>query len=157
MQRKKSNLSYQEVLSKLMRYCSYQERSKLDVRLKMKTLSMSTAEQEELFGYLEAEDFINEERFAKLFVRGKVNVKRWGIYKIREALYTKGIKSDLVALAIKEIDLDAYNKNLEELTDKKMALLKGDETIKEKLYRYLLSKGYESNLVVQQLKGKGLM
>ena len=93
MFKKKQPLSFQEVLSKLMRYCSYQERSPFEVKQKLREYALPADKVDEIMDLLLDDNFINEERFATLFVRGKVKVKRWGLYKIREGLSKKGVDS----------------------------------------------------------------
>ena len=58
MYRKKQPLSYQEVLSKMMKYCSYQERSLFEVKQKLKSLETKEADIQNLIEYLEKENFI---------------------------------------------------------------------------------------------------
>lgn len=157
MYKNKQPLSFQEVLSKLMRYCSYQERSPFEVKQKLKEYRLPEEKADELMDLLIADNFINEERFADLFVRGKVRVKRWGIYKIKEGLYAKGVKETIISEATQKIDQEVYLQNLAYLTDRKIELTPDVMRDSSKLYRYLLSKGYESDLVIKQLKEKGLM
>lgn len=154
---KKSNLSYQEVLDKLMRYCSYQERSVFELRQKLREYVLSEVEKEELIEYLLIENFVNEERFVAVFVRSKVNVKKWGRYKIIEGLKLKGIGAELVTNSISAIDKAQYIRNFEDLLEKKIKSISASKEDSAKLYRYLLSKGYESDLIVNSLKKKGLM
>lgn len=157
MYRKKQPLSYQEVLSKMMKYCSYQERSLFEVKQKLKSLETKEADIQNLIEYLEKENFINEQRFAETYVRGKVNVKKWGVFKIREGLSAKGVDSKIITLVLKKINQSTYITNLRELAEKKLESLRNEENRKEKLYRFLHSKGYESSLIIEELKCLELM
>ena len=103
------------------------------------------------------DNFINEERFAALFVRGKVNVKRWGLYKIREGLGAKGVSSAEIAKAIETIDREKYQENLNYLVQRKVELQPEFAADISKLYRFLQSKGYESDEISKVLREKKLM
>lgn len=152
MYQNKQPLSYSEVLSKVMRYCSYQERSTYEVKQKLREYRLKESDQDLIIEYLEKENFLNELRFAEAYVRGKVNVKRWGVFKIREGLSSKGVKGEIVSEAMKGINEEVYRQNLEDLTEKKINLLGTDEKRREKLCRFLQSKGYESDLIMEVLK-----
>lgn len=157
MFKKKQPLSFQEVLSKLMRYCSYQERSLFEVKQKLREYALPADKVDELMDLLVDDNFINEERFAALFVRGKVNVKRWGLYKIREGLGGKGVSSAEIAKALKTIDEVKYQENLDYLVERKVELQPEFAADISKLYRFLQSKGYEGDKISAVLREKKLM
>ena len=154
---KKQPLSFQEVLSKLMRYCSYQERSPFEVKQKLREYALPADKVEEIMDLLVDDNFINEERFAALFVRGKVKVKRWGLYKIREGLSRKGVSSAEMDKAITTIDEKVYQENLSYLIDRKLELSPEYRKDISKMYRYLQSKGYEGEKISKVLKEKKLI
>ncbi|MFT7084953.1 MAG: regulatory protein [Vicingaceae bacterium] len=157
MFKKKQPLSFQEVLSKLMRYCSYQERSPFEVQQKLREYAIPADKVEEIMDLLIDDNFINEERFATLFVRGKVKVKRWGLYKIREGLSRKGVSSDEMVKAVGTIDEILYEENLNYLVDRKLELSPEYQEDVSKMYRYLQSKGYEGDKISKVLREKKLM
>ncbi len=154
---KKQPLSFQEVLLKLMRYCSYQERSSFEVKQKLREYALPADKVEEIMDLLVDDNFIDEDRFAALFVRGKVKVKRWGVYKIREGLSRKGVSSDEMAKAIATIDQETYIENLNYLVDRKLDLSREHREDISKMYRYLKSKGYEGDKISKVLRNKMLM
>tara|TARA_B110000046_G_scaffold173759_1_gene196656 strand:- start:8175 stop:8651 length:477 start_codon:yes stop_codon:yes gene_type:complete len=154
---KKQPLSFQEVLLKLMRYCSYQERSSFEVKQKLREYALPADKVEEIMDLLVDDNFIDEDRFAALFVRGKVKVKRWGVYKIREGLSRKGVSSDEMAKAIATIDQETYIENLNYLVDRKLDLSREHGEDISKMYRYLKSKGYEGDKISKVLRNKMLM
>ena len=157
MFKKKQPLSFQEVLSKLMRYCSYQERSPFEVKQKLREYTLPADKVDEIMDLLVDDNFINEERFATLFVRGKVKVKRWGLYKIREGLSRKGVNSEEMTKAVATIDEVVYEENLNYLVDRKLELSPDYKDEVSKMYRYLQSKGYEGEWISRVLREKELM
>ncbi len=146
---KKQQLTKEQAQQKIKAYCAYQERSHYEVREKLYSYGLFKIDVEHLISYLIEEDYLNEERFAKLFAGGHFRTKQWGRIKIRAALQQKGISKYCIAKGLKEIDEADYIKTLKLLTTKKVALLKNESpmTKKVKLQNYLLQKGFESNLI----------
>lgn len=149
--------SFEEVLSKLMRYCSYQERSELEVRQKAALLGAKKSDFEKLIGLLKADNFINEKRFAESYVRGKLKVKRWGKYKICEGLRMKGVSAGTIEKQLSGISREQYLENLEHLVEQRNLSGKLSQEELSKQYRYFLSKGYESDLVMEVFRKRGLL
>ena len=99
----------------LERYCVYQDRCHLEVEKKLNKLNMITEAQEVIIIHLIQHNFLNEERFAKNFARGKFNVKKWGKYKIKNELKFKKISSYNIKTAMNEIDNDIYIDTIKKL------------------------------------------
>lgn len=141
--------SAHEALIKLRRYCAYQERCHREVKQKLWDWGMYENESGQIVVQLIEEGFLNEERYAKAIAGGKFRTKGWGKNKIAAALKSKGIVSNLISSSMNEIDSADYRKKLELLISKKTASLKGEHpiTLKQKVARFALGKGYESDLV----------
>jgi regulatory protein len=134
---------------KIANFCAYQERTQKEVRDKLYGYGLSADSVEYLISCLIEENFINEERFAKVYAGSKFRVKKWGRIKVLQALKQKGLSSYCIEVAMKEIEDDDYQKALEEIIEKKASLLKETNSyiFKNKLAQYALTKGYESDLV----------
>ena len=145
----KKYLTKEQAIQKLRHYCGYQERSHSEVKQKLWDLGVRKAEHDEIISSLIEDDYLNEERFAILFVGGKFRMKDWGRKKIYYGLKEKGVGDYIIKRAMKEIDDDVYNKTLEKLAGKKYDSLKGEQYLirKKKTMDYLLQKGYEPELV----------
>ncbi len=141
--------STEEILTKLQRYCAYQERCVYDIKTKLFDLKIQKDKHDEFIDKLINEDFVNEERFTEIFVRGKLNQKKWGKIKIIYALKQKGISQSLIKQKIDEIDDRKYLEIIQDIILKKKKLLenKRTENIKIKLAAYASSKGFESGLI----------
>ncbi len=144
--------SYEEVVSKMMSYCSFQERSKREVTTKAYQLGLKKEKIEELLHRLEEENFINEKRFVQAYLQGKVNVKRWGPFKLMEGLFNKGIESEMASAEISQIEESVLNENLNYWIARKTKSL-GEED-KQRLYRFLLGKGYASEHILKFINKK---
>jgi len=136
-------------IEKIKRYCAYQERCKQEVYYKLKEWGIEEEKIKKIINELISEDYINEERFAKTFVRGKFTIKSWGTQKIIAELKRRNISSSCIKQAIDEIDDELYVEKLNKLASKWLNEHKkgSKQELKEKLFRYLFSKGYEQDKV----------
>ena len=134
-----------------MQFCAYRDRSQKEVEEKLKEMRMIPLACEEIILKLMQEDFLNEERFARSFVRGKFRIKKWGRNKIKQELKLREISQPLIKIAFTEINDAEYLKTLEELAEKKLRLLKEPNSFKKKkkLSDHLIQKGYEPALVFE--------
>ncbi|QMU30810.1 regulatory protein RecX [Adhaeribacter radiodurans] len=152
--RKKKTYTVKEALLKAAAYCAYQERTQQEVRNKLYSYGLEFEEVEETIIRLCAEKLIDEERFAKAYVRGKYSLKRWGRRKIMLGLKAHHISDYCIRQGMKEIDPDTYWQNLLYLTEKKNRTEKeGNAALrKHKLTQFLLGKGYENDLIRDALQ-----
>jgi len=152
---KKKNYTKKEALMKAAAYCAYQERNEQEVRTKLFSYGLEPDEVEELIMQLSAEKLLDEERYAKAYVRGKYSLKRWGRRKILQGLKASRISDYCIKQGLKEIDPEVYAENLQYLLEKKNRTEKEKNPMlrNQKLSLYLISKGYENDLVQDAIKG----
>ena len=143
-----------QVLDKMAKYCAYQERCTKDVRDKLKTFDIPQEDRDKILDYLLDNRFVNDDRFAKSFVRGKVNQSGWGINKIRFHLVQKGIAKDIIDGALEQTHEEVYRQRLIDILKVKAKSVKAENEFekKRKLAVYALQKGFESALVWEVLK-----
>ncbi len=141
-------------LKKAEHYCAYQERSQQEVRDKLYEWGLWPAAVENIIGQLIGDNFLNEERFAKAYAKGKFNQKGWGRIKIKQGLKFKRVPDVLIKKALATIDGDEYLQLLQKTITKKAKLLNEKDSFKRryKLQQYALSRGYESDLIGDVLK-----
>jgi regulatory protein len=141
--------SFLEAKARLEALCAYQERCSFELSKKMNQWAIHPNDQDQLLADLISNNFLNEERFAEAYVSGKVRIKRWGKVKIQIELKKRFISSYSINKAIKGINLDEYWANLMHLAERKWAASteKDDYKKRMKVYRFLASKGYESDLI----------
>jgi regulatory protein len=147
-------LTSDQVLDKMAKYCAYQERCVKDVRDKLKTFDIPEEEKSKILDYLLDNRFVNDERFAKSFVRGKVNQSGWGMNKIRFHLMQKGINKEIIDEALGQTDEEVYRQRLIDILKTKSKTVKAENDFekKRKLAAYAMQKGFEGNLVWKVLK-----
>lgn len=151
-------LDKKAALKKAGQFCAYQERSQQEVRDKLYSWGLWLTEVEEIIAELIENNFLNEERFAKAYVSGKFNIKKWGRIKIRQGLKLKQITDKMISSALNTIDEDDYMLTILILAQKKLPSITVREPHKRrfKLISYLLSKGFENNLILDVLKSNNL-
>ncbi len=145
----KKYVSKADALIKLQRYCAYQDRCHKEVRSKLLDLGIYGDDLEEVMVDLIQENFLNEERYARSFARGKFRMKRWGRIRIQRELKMRDISDYCLRKAMTEIEEGEYQKVLSEILKKKEKQLKEKNEFarKNKLAQYAIGRGFESNLV----------
>ena len=147
-------LSPDQVLDKMAKYCAYQERCVKDVRDKLKTYDIPQEDRDKILVFLLDNRFVNDERFAKSFVKGKVNQSGWGMNKIRFHLMQKGITKELIDEALGQTDEEVYRQRLIDILKTKAKTVKAETEYekKRKLAAYAMQKGFEGSLVWEVVK-----
>ncbi|MEO8710968.1 MAG: regulatory protein RecX [Parafilimonas sp.] len=141
-------------LQKAKHYCAYQERCHKEVREKLYSFQLYKKEVEQLLTQLIEEDFLNEERFALAFARGKFNLKKWGKEKIKYELKQKQVSDYCISKALNSIDTSNYNKTFITLASNKLKTLKSEKNIfikKKKIKAFLQQKGFELKMIYAYL------
>lgn len=142
--------SFLHVKAKLEVLCAYQERCSFELEQKMRHWGVDSENQSILLAHLISNNYLNEERFSEAFISGKINIKRWGRIKIRQHLKQKFISEYSIKIGLASIDLNVYSKNINDLAQKKYLMLNKERdsySKKKKVYRFLSSKGYETDLI----------
>ncbi len=150
---KKNTYTVNEALKKLEYYCAYQERCHKEVHLKLRSMNMIPTVIDHIITYLIQHNYLNEERFAKSFARGKFRVKKWGKRRIVQELKIRSISKYNIITALKEISNDEYYITFNELAEKRWEQLKSEKTLirKKKFIDYLLYRGWESNMIYDKV------
>lgn len=153
----KKQYSAEQAKVKIRHYCAFQERTHQEVKVKLASYGLSWSDANQLLSHLIEEGFLNEERFAKAFVGGKFRMKGWGRKKIEMELKKRQVSSYSIQKALREeIDPVAYETTLQKQMEKKWNALKGPGVTvyvkQSKVRQYLLSKGFENNIITKALK-----
>lgn len=146
----KHSKAYQDCLDAMIYFCNYRERCKSELIKKLADFDLDQGEKESIISNLEELNIFNEKRYLEFFIRGKFRLKKWGKNKIKAHLISKGIDQGSIKEAIDEwIDEEEYKQVIEQLFQRKWDQLrnKKDYATKQKVYRFLYNKGFESNLI----------
>ena len=143
-----------EAKRKLEQYCVYQDRCHKEVISKLKEMHMIPIAIDDIISHLIEHNFLNEERFAKSFARGKFNIKHWGRNRITRELKSKDISAYNIKVALKEFSEEDYYSKLDNISLKRLDTIKDTDKYKKrkKLSDYLLYRGWESHLVYEKTK-----
>ena len=150
----KDVFSLKIALQKIEYFCGYQERCHEEVVAKLRSMKMDSDEIDEIMVHLIAENFLNEERFACSFARGKHRIKHWGKIRIINELKFKKISPNLITTALKEITPEEYLATFHTLAERHWETIRESNVLKKKkkFCDYMLRRGFESNLVFEKVK-----
>lgn len=143
-----------EAQKKMEKYCAYQERCHKEVRSKLKEMKMIPQAVDRIMVHLIENNFLNEERFAKAFVRGKFRIKKWGRNRLVRELKFREISKYSINKALEQLDDSDYQETLDILVKKRIEQVKETNLYqrRKKVADYLLYRGWESHLVYEKLK-----
>lgn len=150
----KDVFTIKEAIQKIEHYCAYQERCHEEVEQKLRSMKMDSDEIDQIIAHLINDNFLNEERFAQSFARGKHRMKHWGKIRITNELKFRGINQTLINIALKEISPEEYFETFDTLANKQWESIQETNSLKKrkKFCDYLLRRGFESNLVYEKVR-----
>ncbi|WGK66105.1 regulatory protein RecX [Croceiramulus getboli] len=145
----------EEAQRKLELYCAYQDRCHKEVEEKLRNMRMIPEAIDHIMGHLIQENYLNEERFARSFARGKFKVKSWGKSRIVRELKQRNISKTIVQLALTEIDDEDYVRVFQDLVLKRLRQLKTEKDKykkRKKLADYLAYRGWPGDWIYEAAK-----
>lgn len=151
----KKTYNIEGVLQKMQRYCAYQERCHQEVEAKLHTYPIGKDAKNEILLKLLEDDLLNEERYAKAYVRGKFNIKKWGKNRLKFELKRRNVSGYNIKKGLEEITDNDYRKTFEELALKRFKQLettKSTAARKKKFIDYLSYRGWENQLVYDAVR-----
>jgi regulatory protein len=142
------------ILHKAQAYCAYQDRCSAEVLQKLRDWGVDETRMLKIIESLNEDKFLDDHRYALSFVSSKFRLKHWGRNKIAYELRLKKLPSEFISAALESIDENEYASTLQTLISKKSKEVKDSDTFrkKQKIARFLISKGFESELVFANLK-----
>lgn len=149
-------MNKEEAIVKLQRYCTYQDRCHEEVRSKLLSIKIYGDWLEEVMSELIEQGYLNDERFAKNYARGKFRIKGWGKVRIIRELKLRKISDYCIKKAMIEVDEEGgYEDTLRTHLEKYISLRKDKYdkyTLRKKAFAQGISKGFEIHLINAQLK-----
>ena len=148
-EKKKKSYTVDEIKRKLENYCVYQDRCHKEVEQKMYEYQLIPEAKELILLSLMKDNFLNEERFAKSFARGKFRIKSWGKQRIVRELKFRDISAYNIKMALKEINEEEYIASIYRITENRNEVIKEPNPFKrkKKLIDFLMRKGFENELI----------
>ncbi|MCK0179485.1 RecX family transcriptional regulator [Flavobacteriaceae bacterium S0862] len=150
---KKRTYTVDEAKKKLEYYCAYQERCHKEVTQKLRDMYMIPEAIDIIIVHLLQHNFLNEERYTKAFVSGKLKIKKWGKRRLILELKRKNISKTNINHALTDIDENEYIDIFNDLAEKSFNSIQEKDKYKKKkkLTDYLLYRGWESFLVYDKV------
>ena len=141
------------ILEKIQSYCQYQERCIKEVRNKLFSLKATNKTADKILQSLIDNDYLNEDRYAKMFIQGKLRIKKWGRIKLKYELRLKGLDINIIDDNINKIKEEEYIQYFNEFSINKIKFLKGTNDQKKRSFiNYFTYRGWENSLIYQKLK-----
>ena len=149
MKQRRSTYTVEEIKRKMEAYCAYQDRCHKEVEEKLQAYDLIPEAREMILLHLLEEGFLNEERFARSFARGRFRMKKWGRKRIEKELLSRDISSYNIKQGLSEIDPDDYQRTLVELAEKKYRQTTEKHPLRKrkKVADFLLRRGFESQKI----------
>ncbi|KOY51679.1 regulatory protein RecX [Polaribacter dokdonensis] len=146
---KKKSFTVDEIKRKIEQFCVYQDRCHKEVEQKMRDYELIPEAREMILLSLMQDNFLNEERFAKSFARGKFRIKSWGKQRIIRELKFRDISTYNIKTALKEIDENEYLETIYRVTENRNNVISESDNYKrkKKLIDFLMRKGFENELI----------
>ncbi len=145
--------NFEKELAKAMTFCSKKEICIADLKEKFDRWQTNKDFHEKIISTLIAEKFIDEQRYATAFANDKLKYNNWGRNKIAFSLKQKKIAAPIISNALNNISTLEYNQIIKKLIVKKLKANKNEDLykLKAKIYRYLVSKGFEPDFFIEKL------
>ena len=144
-----------ELIARLERYCAYQERCHQEVKTKLHQLGGFRDDIDAVISHLIQNDYLNETRFAMLYVRSKFSIKKWGKKRIVNELKQRKITKYNIEKALEQIEEEDYQLTFNTLAQKRWDQLKRNKEPlpqrKKKWVNYLQYRGWENDLIFDAL------
>ncbi len=140
---------FEELLEKARRFCAYRDRCKKETADRLYQLGANRDLTAKIIHTLQKEGFVDEQRFARAYARGKFEHNHWGRTRIKQELAFRQMDENTIAEALFEIDENKYLEVLSEMAAKKLKSLKGqpDFAARGKTAAHCIRKGFEPGLV----------
>lgn len=141
------------ILEKMRSYCMYQERCIQEVKKKLTRLQVVPKSKSKIINHLIDDDYLNEVRFTKSFIQGKLRIKKWGRIKLNYELKMRGVKKFIIDEEINKISKRDYYDYFNEFSISKIKTLKGSKEQKKRSFiNYFTYRGWENSLIYEKLK-----
>ena len=141
----------QEAYLQLAAMCAQAEHCEQEMRDKMKRWGVEPDAQDRVVARLVKERYIDNERYARAFVKDKIRYNKWGRRKVMQALWVKRIDDDIQHRVLDEIDDKEYIDVLIPLLKQKRKNIKAksDYELNQKLVRFALGRGFDFGIIRQ--------
>ena len=149
----KKDITEQEAYLQLAALCAQAEHCQQEMRDKMRRWELDETVQNRIIDRLIKERYVDDERYARAFVKDKIRYNKWGRRKVQQGLWQKRIDADIQQRVLDDIDEKEYLDILRPLLKQKRKNIRAasDYELNQKLARFALSRGFTFDLIRQCL------
>ena len=149
----KKDMTEQEAYLQLAALCAQAEHCQQEMRDKMRRWELDETVRNRVINRLVKERYIDDERYARAFVKDKIRYNKWGRRKVQQALWLKHIDTDIQQRVLDEIDEKEYLDVLRPLLKQKRKSIRAasDYEMNQKLVRFALGRGFGFDIIRQCL------
>jgi regulatory protein len=133
-----------------MRLLSQREHSRLELERKLKPFEEAPGELAEALDFLQAKDFINEQRVVESVVNNRS--RKLGASRVRQELQAKGLPAEAIAEAVQDMRGTELAR-AREVWQKKFGEPPADPAARLKQVRFLVSRGFATEVVRRVVAG----
>ena len=144
-------MTYEMALQRLSALCASAEHCEYEMTEKMRKWEVEESDRERIMEYLRKAKFVDDERYARAFVKDKIKYNKWGRRKVEQGLWAKHIAEDIRQRVLDEVDESQYKSVLTDLLKSKRRSIKAanDYEMNRKLIKFALSRGFDYAIVRQ--------
>ena len=144
-------MTYQMALQRLSALCASAEHCEYEMTEKMRKWEVEESDCERIMEYLRKAKFVDDERYARAFVKDKIKYNKWGRRKVEQGLWAKHIAEDIRQRVLDEVDESQYKSVLTDLLKSKRRSIKAanDYEMNRKLIKFALSRGFDYSIIRQ--------
>lgn len=149
----KKEMTEQEAYLQLAALCAQAEHCQHEMLEKMRKWELPEAVQARVMARLVKERYVDDERYARAFVKDKIRYNKWGRRKVQQALWLKHIENAIQQTVLDEVGDDEYLKVLKPLLKQKSKSIKAESDYErnQKLVRFALGRGFTFDIIRQCL------
>lgn len=142
-------MTYEMALQRLSALCASAEHCEYEMTEKMRKWEVEESDCERIMEYLRKAKFVDDERYARAFVKDKIKYNKWGRRKVEQGLWAKHIAEDIRQRVLDEVDESQYKSVLTDLLKSKRRSIKAanDYEMYRKLIKFALSRGFDYSIV----------
>ena len=142
-------MTYEMALQRLSALCASAEHCEYEMTEKMRKWEVEESDCERIMEYLRKAKFVDDERYARAFVKDKIKYNKWGRRKVEQGLWAKHIAENIRQRVLDEVDESQYKSVLTDLLKSKRRSIKAanDYEMNRKLIKFALSRGFDYSIV----------
>lgn len=144
-------MTYEMALQRLTALCASAEHCEYEMTEKMRKWEVDEVDRERIMDYLRKAKFVDDERYARAFVKDKIKYNKWGRMKVEQGLWAKHIAEDIRRKVLDEVDDSEYKSVLMDLLKVKRRGIKADSDyqMNMKLMKFAMSRGFDYSIIRQ--------